>query len=38
MSPMELEEMIKTERVVESYTGTTHVANPANVKAFGKKQ
>jgi RHS repeat-associated protein len=37
MSPMELEEMIKTGRVVESYTGTTHVANPASVEAFGKQ-
>lgn len=37
MSLMELEEMIKTERVVESYTGTTHVANPASVETFGKQ-
>lgn len=29
--------MVKTGKVLERYTGTTHVANPATSDAFGKQ-
>lgn len=35
MSQAEYEKMVKTGMVQESYSGTTHVANPASIEAFG---
>lgn len=37
MSREEYDTMVKTGKVPESYTGTTHVANPADANAFGKQ-
>lgn len=37
MSPDEMAKMQKTGKVQESYTGTTHVANPADAEAFIKQ-
>ncbi|MGG5508265.1 MULTISPECIES: RHS repeat domain-containing protein, partial [unclassified Myroides] len=37
MGNNEFKEMSKTGKVIESYTGTTHVANPADIRAFGKQ-
>ena len=37
MSQAEYDKMIKTGVVQESYSGTTHVANPASIEAFGKQ-
>jgi RHS repeat-associated protein len=37
MSKAEYDTMVKTGKVSESYTGTTHVANPADANAFGKQ-
>lgn len=37
MSPAELAKMQKTGKVQESYSGTTHVANPADAEAFIKQ-
>lgn len=37
MSPSELSKMRKSGKVQESYTGTTHVANPANAESFIKQ-
>lgn len=37
MSQAEYETMVKTGKVPESFTGTTHVANPATSEAFGKQ-
>jgi len=37
MSETEHEAMTKTGKVQESYTGTTHVAHPANIEAFRKQ-
>ncbi|WNS42043.1 hypothetical protein [Paenibacillus sp. MMS20-IR301] len=37
MSKQEYDSMIKTGKVIESYTGTTHVAHPADVNAFRKQ-
>lgn len=37
MSQTEYDSMIKTGKVQESFTGTTHVALPANINAFGKQ-
>ena len=37
MSNAEYQKMLETGRVVESHTGTTHVANPASAEAFGKQ-
>ncbi|CNI77437.1 Uncharacterised protein [Yersinia similis] len=37
MGPAEHQAMIETGKVVQSSTGTTHVASPADVNAFGKQ-
>ena len=37
MSQAEYDKMVKTKVVQESYSGTTHVANPASIDAFGKQ-
>ncbi|MEI7184351.1 RHS repeat-associated core domain-containing protein, partial [Pectobacterium carotovorum] len=37
MSPAEHQQMLETGKVVQSNTGTTHVAYPADVEAFGKQ-
>jgi len=37
MSQAEYDTMIKTGKVPESFTGTTHVASPADINAFGKQ-
>jgi hypothetical protein len=37
MSQEELQKMQKTGTVQESHTGTTHIAHPANVDAFGRQ-
>jgi uncharacterized protein RhaS with RHS repeats len=37
MGPSEYNQMIDSGRVVQSSTGTTHVASPANIDAFGKQ-
>ena len=37
MGPSEYNQMTSTGKVVQSYTGTTHVASPASVDAFGKQ-
>ncbi|WP_157926284.1 RHS repeat domain-containing protein [Tenacibaculum maritimum] len=37
MSQVELDQMLSTNKVIESVTGTTHVASPANIDAFGKQ-
>ncbi|WP_230200469.1 RHS repeat-associated core domain-containing protein, partial [Serratia marcescens] len=37
MGPAEYEKMVSTGKVVQSTTGTTHVASPANIDAFGKQ-
>ncbi|MBT2293747.1 hypothetical protein J7E73_32570 [Paenibacillus albidus] len=37
MSKEEYDTMVKTGKVPESNTGTTHVANPVNANAFGKQ-
>ncbi|MFP1762737.1 hypothetical protein [Lonsdalea quercina] len=37
MSPAEHQQMLETGKVVQSNTGTTHVAFPADVEAFGKQ-
>lgn len=37
MSQAEYDTMVKTGKVPESFSGTTHVANPADPKAFGKQ-
>ncbi|WP_223284219.1 hypothetical protein [Kosakonia sp. SMBL-WEM22] len=37
MGESEYDQMIKTGTVVQSSTGTTHVASPADIEAFGKQ-
>lgn len=37
MSQAEYDKMNATGMVQESYSGTTHVANPASIDAFGKQ-
>ncbi|MBQ4765463.1 hypothetical protein F9U43_22240, partial [Pectobacterium versatile] len=37
MGPTEYKQMIDSGKVVQSSTGTTHVAHPANIDAFGKQ-
>ncbi len=37
MSQAEYDTMVKTGKVPESFTGTTHVASPADINAFGKQ-
>lgn len=37
MSKQEYDSMLKTGKVIESHTGTTHVALPADVNAFRKQ-
>ncbi len=37
MSEAEYKQMVKTGKVQESFSGTTHVANPASAEAFGKQ-
>lgn len=37
MGPDEYQQMIDTGKVVQSSTGTTHVAYPADINAFGKQ-
>ena len=37
MSQAEYNKIVKTGVVQESYSGTTHVANPASIDAFGKQ-
>jgi hypothetical protein len=37
MSKAEYDKMVKTGKVPESFTGTTHVASPADINAFGKQ-
>ena len=37
MSQAEYEKMVKTGMVQDSYSGTTHVANPASIEAIGKQ-
>lgn len=37
MSTTEYQKMIETGKVIESYTGTTHVAYPAYAEAFGRQ-
>ncbi|OME46867.1 hypothetical protein BSK59_28915 [Paenibacillus odorifer] len=37
MSKQEYDSMLRTEKVIESHTGTTHVALPADVNAFRKQ-
>ena len=37
MSPAEYQQMLATGKVIQSSTGTTHVAYPADINAFGKQ-
>ena len=37
MGPSEYQQMLDTGKVIQSSTGTTHVAYPANIDAFGKQ-
>ncbi|AVD89300.1 hypothetical protein C4Q26_20040 [Pseudomonas sp. SWI44] len=37
MGPSEYDQMTSAGRVVQSYTGTTHVVSPVSIEAFGKQ-
>ena len=37
MGPLEYQQVLDTGKVIQSSTGTTHVAYPANIDAFGKQ-